>query len=232
MAEINWSGYEWITQERWGQIHPEKTYTWYDETAVEIANNGNLLLKTHKNPKYFEDLNVTANIGMGLVSCVDKFKYGIYEISAKLPRGKHLWPAFWMWSWDSWPPEIDIFEGYSNNYGGYFTFNLSKPWSVETCLHYKTVTGERTAISPETHSWGWRNPTNNFIKYRLEWRNDSVKYFYNNRLVRTVTDTLILEQLNSTTMNLIINNHPRPTMDTCNPTNSVFEIEYFKHVSL
>ena len=24
MKTINWSGYEWITQERWGDIHPEK----------------------------------------------------------------------------------------------------------------------------------------------------------------------------------------------------------------
>ena len=227
MKTINWSGYEWMLQERWGLIHPEKPYTWYDDTAVEVADNGNLLLKTHKNPRYFPDLNVTPQIGMGIVSCVNKFKYGIYEISAKLPKGKHLWPAFWMWSWNSWPPEIDIFEGYSNSLGSYFTFNPLKPWKVETCLHY-TKDGQRTAIPAETHSWGWQNPTNNFLKYRLEWRKDSVKYFYNNKLVRTVTDPLILDQLDTTTMNLIINNHPR----SAKASNSVFEIEYFKFVPI
>ena len=227
MTTINWSGYEWMLQERWGLIHPEKPYTWYDDTAVEIVDNGNLLLKTHKNPRHFPDLNVTPQIGMGIVSCVNKFKYGIYEISAKLPKGKHLWPAFWMWSWDSWPPEIDIFEGYSNKCASYFTFNLFKPWKVETSIHY-WKNGQRASHKGETHRWGWKNPTNHFLKYRLEWRTDSVKYYYDNKLVKTVTDKLILDQLNATTMNLIINNHPRSAI----ASNSVFEVEYFKYVSL
>ena len=33
---IEWCGYEWLTQERWGQIHPIKPVAWYDESAVEI----------------------------------------------------------------------------------------------------------------------------------------------------------------------------------------------------
>ena len=47
----------------------------------------------------------------------ESFKEYILETGekAKLPYGDNLWPAFWMWSWDSWPPEIDIFEGYTNN---------------------------------------------------------------------------------------------------------------------
>ena len=46
MKTINWSGYEWITQERWGDIHPEKTYCWYDEQAVSVDTNNYLHLKT------------------------------------------------------------------------------------------------------------------------------------------------------------------------------------------
>ena len=41
------------------------------------------------------------------------YRYGWFEAKIKLPKGKNLWPAFWMWAWDSWPPEIDIFEGYT-----------------------------------------------------------------------------------------------------------------------
>jgi len=118
---IKWQGYEWITQERWGQVHPEKSHWWYDESCVSIDEKDNLHLKTKSNPKYFPELDVISNIGTGLVSCTEKFGYGVFSIDAKLPKGKHLWPAFWMWSWDSWPPEIDIFEGYSNGFG------ISKP---------------------------------------------------------------------------------------------------------
>jgi hypothetical protein len=34
--KIKWSGYNWLTQERWGNIHPDKTYNWYDPSAIEI----------------------------------------------------------------------------------------------------------------------------------------------------------------------------------------------------
>ena len=50
MNIINWSGYEWITQERWGQIHPEKPWNWYDPSCVKINERGNLELWVKKNP--------------------------------------------------------------------------------------------------------------------------------------------------------------------------------------
>ena len=129
MRTFSWSGYKWITQERWGNIHPDKTVSWYDETAVELAYSSviecdQLILKTHKNPQYFKELEVESPIGVGLVSCKTKFSYGYYEIEAKLPTAPSLWPAFWTWAWESWPPEVDIFEAYSNKRGSYFNWNI------------------------------------------------------------------------------------------------------------
>jgi beta-glucanase (GH16 family) len=112
---IKWSGYNWITQERWGDIHPDKPYNWYDPSAVEVVGE-NLILKTHHNPKEFtiNKKKIVSNYGVGLVSNTTKFGYGYFEIEAKLPTGRNLWPAFWMWSFDAWPPEIDILEAYSS----------------------------------------------------------------------------------------------------------------------
>ena len=90
MTTVNWQGYEWITQERWGQIHPEKPHWWYDPSCVNVDDNGMLHLTTKCNPTYFRDLDKISPIGVGLVSCTEKFGYGVFSIDAKLPKGKHL----------------------------------------------------------------------------------------------------------------------------------------------
>lgn len=227
---LQWSKYEWLTQERWGQIHPGKTFTWYDETAVSIDKDNYLHLKTHYNPKYFPDLNVTSNVGVGFVSCTTKFKHGTYEIEAKLPQGKQLWPAFWMWSFDSWPPEIDVFEAYSNNKGSYFTldFNFKNGlniWHVATNAWWKDG-NSNIQLGGQNGWFGFKNPATNFIKYKLEWLPTALKFYYNEKLVRKITDKNVIEQCNNTTMNVILNNSLREPDDN---TNSDFVIKYFKY---
>ncbi len=49
----------------------------------------------------------------GMVSSYGKFaqKYGRFEICARFPKGKGLWPAFWLLpASKAWPPEIDVLE--------------------------------------------------------------------------------------------------------------------------
>ena len=71
------------------------------------------------------------------MSCTNKFKHGTFEIEAKLPNGLNLWPAFWMWSWDTWPPEIDVFEGYSEKNPNYLELsNVIKIRKIESNVHY------------------------------------------------------------------------------------------------
>tara|TARA_Y100000593_G_scaffold85957_1_gene163817 strand:+ start:1568 stop:2269 length:702 start_codon:yes stop_codon:yes gene_type:complete len=231
MEKLTWSGYEWLPQERWGQIHPGKDFTWYDPSAIEINENNQLILKTHKNPKYFKELEVESPIGIGMVSNTTQFGYGYFEIEAKLPKGKHLWPAFWMWSFQSWPPEIDIFEGYTKNRNGYLRFNIRNPfafWHVNTNIHLGKMP-DNYSIGAKSHWMGFKDPKNNFIKYGCEWREDFIKIFYNGKLVRHITDEDVLSQMRGKTMNIIINNSVSAGIDVNNVKESRFIINYFKY---
>lgn len=233
--KIKWSGYEWLPRERWGQIHPNKTFCWYDPSAIGIRypkdGKEQLVLKTHKNPQYFPNLGVKSEVGIGLVSNTTKFKHGYFEIEAKLPKGKYLWPAFWMWSFDSWPPEIDVFEGYTRNRKGYFRIDFNHPfgfWHINTNIHLG-VTPDNYSIGAKSHWMGFKNPTKHFLKYACEWTPTKLTFYYNEKKVREIKDKKVIEELNQKEMNVIINNSVDSGVDINNPTYSEFIVNYFKY---
>ena len=43
------------------------------------------------------------------------FQYGSVEIEAKMPDRRGSWPALWLLPTTGWPPEIDIYEGFTYN---------------------------------------------------------------------------------------------------------------------
>mgnify|MGYP000680791932 CR=1 FL=1 len=180
MKTINWSGYEWITQERWGDIHPEKTYCWYDEHAVSIDANSHLHLKTRYNPKWFKDKGLWSNTGVGLVSCTNKFKHGTFEIEAKLPNGLNLWPAFWMLGSNSdtaiWPQcgEIDIME-----YLG------SSPTKVFGTVHGPGYSGGN-AIT-KTYTLSNSRFDTDFHVFGVEWDENYINFYVDNVLYNQIT---------------------------------------------
>lgn len=71
--------------------------------------------------------------------------YGYFEMRAKLPAGKGVWPAFWLVRQDlSWPPEVDIME------------SIGDPSEYYATLHSKDLKdpGTKVPISPgEFHTF-------------------------------------------------------------------------------
>ncbi len=70
------------------------------------------------------------------------------------------------------------------------------------------------------------------MEYAVEWRPDRIDFFWNGRKVRTVKDRTILDQLNSTTMNVVINNSITAEADLENPPYSEFTVRNFSYYKL
>jgi len=141
-----------------------------------------------------------------------------------------------MWAWESWPPEIDIFEGYSNKRGSYFNWShdmlLGKFWRTKTNFWLKDNNDKHYDLGAKAHYWTWKNPKSNFNHYMLDWRPDRVDIFFNHKMVRSVRDKETLNIINKTTQNVIINNMVQNEHNEENPSYSEFIVNYFKYTPL
>ena len=108
------------------------------------------------------------------------FKYGKVEARAKLPAGVGTWPAIWMLgdniSTVSWPAcgEIDIMEHVGKSLN-----------TIYGTLHYPgrfggNADGKTTVIN---------NVTTEFHKYGMEWNESNIKFFVDDVLFFTFTNS-------------------------------------------
>ncbi|MDF0578890.1 glycoside hydrolase family 16 protein [Bradyrhizobium yuanmingense] len=78
----------------------------------------------------------------GMIRSLQTFYYGYFEARVFLPKGRGIWPAFWLNSdYDqngklSWPPEIDIFE-----------YVVNGVENVENMVHSSTPNSQKEDIT-------------------------------------------------------------------------------------
>lgn len=210
-STFNFCGYSWISQERWGIIHKDKPYVWYDKDSIIQKNNKELSLLSRYKPRFFEEIGRTAQMAVGLMSCTEEFSYGRFDLECKLPSLAYSWPAFWMYSWSDWPPEIDVFEGYSDKRARYdlpFWSKLLRNtfYKVESNVHVKGGKGSMWNLGPRRHYFGRKDPRNVFNKYSVIWLPNKIQFLYNDTVVRIVDDKETLSLINGHKMNVVINN--------------------------
>ena len=121
-------------------------------------------------------------------------KYGYFEIRSKMPSEPGHWPAFWMVSKESWPPEIDIYEAYTGK-------KIKGLVNFESNFHWGT--SEVKKMNVKGH--GVSNISKDFHIYAVEWSDKFFKIYYDNLLIRVFTNP---EAINSFKypMHIIIGN--------------------------
>ncbi len=96
-------------------------------------------------------------------------QYGYFEIRARLPRGKGMWPAFWLLPLDgNWPPEIDVMEMLGHAPATYYVALHAKPGG--------TARDEVTAVAAADLAAG-------FHVFGVSWRADRLRWYLDDRLV-------------------------------------------------
>jgi len=116
------------------------------------------------------------------------FKYGRFEMRAKLPAGQGAWPAFWMMPTDEvyggWPRsgEIDIIESVNLKAS---TVDGQPEANVYGTLHYgrewpNNASSGKAYLLPDG-----ANPADDFHDYAIEWQEGEIRWYVDNYLYAT-----------------------------------------------
>ena len=125
--------------------------------------------------------------------------YGRFEIRAKLPGGKGLWPAHWLYPQNrNWPMEYVMAEAVAA--GKETLIPEERPWYSEIdimeflghepnvaygTLHFYSFDGQKRTSSG---TWKGRSDlTQGFHVYALEWEPDAIRWFIDGRLFHQTT---------------------------------------------
>lgn len=223
---MEYFGINWQIGRPWGNHHPDHN-CWNAPESVVFKDNI-LQLGVDYKPVIF-DVPDPNNPGqtykkrypwsVGYVTSTDSFKYGYFRVDFKLPLGKQLWPAIWLSDQDTWPPEIDIVEGWTDQYN----WPIFKPKSVDRIYRINPFANR---IFPSVHLG--TNPKEHHMKsYKklngsptcyldvtginvceLVWAPDRLRIYYNGRLVMDESNPEVLKYYNeSNGMKIHLNNY-------------------------
>lgn len=107
----------------------------------------------------------------GMIRQLKPWMYGYVEMTAQLPSGRGLWPAFWLLpATYAWPPEIDIVEALGHE---------------PTTIHYAVHRVDQPK-SQHTLDTGFRM-ADGMHRYGLDWQPGKLTWYLDGRPMWTVT---------------------------------------------
>jgi beta-glucanase (GH16 family) len=184
---------KWNVLTREQSKHNELQYYLPDEVLVEKG-----CLRLRSRVRDFGSRHFTS----GRVDTKGKFApiYGRFEIRAKLPGGKGLWPAHWLYPANrDWAMEYRMAEAVAA--GKERLIPEERPWYSEIdimeylghetnviygTLHYHTFQGEKKSSSG---TWkGDCDYSRDFHLYALEWEPDQIRWFVDGRMIHSATN--------------------------------------------
>jgi beta-glucanase (GH16 family) len=135
----------------------------YVTNAFEVSG-GVLRVKAEKREAFYggKERSITS----GMMTTQGKFsqQYGRFEIRCRVPKGKGMWPAFWLLPEPrGWPPEIDVLEILGH-----------EPEKVYMTHHFRDEEGKH-----KSHGGSWSGPdfSGDFHDFAVEWSPERIVWF-------------------------------------------------------
>jgi len=149
----------------WGNNEPQNYVDRILGTdTVAKIQNGFLIITAHKLKTPYQGSDIIS----ARMNTVKSWKYGYFEMRAKLPGGRGTWPAFWMLpqNFQNWPRdgEIDIME-----YVGY------RPDVTQSSVH--TEAYNHVAGTEKTNTHSAPGAERKFYTYSLLWTENEIKTY-------------------------------------------------------
>ncbi|MCF8359205.1 MAG: glycoside hydrolase family 16 protein [Prolixibacteraceae bacterium] len=160
----------------WGWGNHELQYYTVEREENARVSDGTLKIAARKEP--FNGFGYTS--ARLITKGKGDWLYGRFEISAKLPDGRGLWPAIWMlstdWEYGGWPEsgEIDIMENV-----GYDPHTIVASVHTQSYNHKNGTQRNNTLEVPDNRE--------KFHLYALEWDSVSINAFVDDSLYFTFT---------------------------------------------
>ncbi len=188
----------------------EQQYYHPDQVSV---NNGGLHLRADRDPNW----TYGRNYNSGHVRTWQEWRYGRFEVRAKIPQGQGYWPAIWLLPRGSaWPVggEIDIMENVGND-----------PYFVKGSYHYNWTPG--TPITSNADYITGENFAANYHDYAVEWESDQIRFYVDGNLYHTVFNPVQPDPAPmSLILNLAVGGDWPGSPDGSTPFPSTFDIDY------
>lgn len=143
-------------------------------TPFQIVD-GKLLIRASKTPALLRKATDDQAFVSGLLNTAGQFSftYGYIEIIARMPKGKGLWPAFWLLPEDrSWPPELDVFEVLGDDTS---SLHVTVHSGIDIPVNMKSAMNGRQVSTSDLST--------SFHRYAAIWTPDKVLWFFDDALI-------------------------------------------------
>lgn len=219
---------KWNTRYRWGPnwvINNEEQYYIdslnepdFGETPFRHGN-GKITIRATRTPDYLRSRSREQPYLSGAMTTFGKFrmKYGYVEMRARLPRGKGLWPAFWLLHETNYGkrPEIDVMENLGAN----------------TRLVYQTYhyyDGSGTLQSSPSYQAPGPDYANDFHTFGMRWEPGKISWYVDGNVTNVHENGNVPDEDMYLLVNLALGGSWGGSPDGSTSFPAEFEIDYIR----